>query len=255
MAIEKEELIAKIKELLKPEVTKISYDTWIVPLDIRSIEGNHIVFTTTSEFQKDFIENKYKTLIFNTLSYITNMEWTFSVVDLSQEEVESNDSEDIITNNSNASPAEIETNKSTLNPKYTFETFVVGNNNRFAHAAALAVGNEPSNSYNPLFLYGGVGLGKTHLMHAIGNRILENNKKANVLYVTSEKFTNQLINAIKDNKNELFRNKYRNIDVLLIDDIQFIAGKERIQEEFFHTFNSLYEEGKQIIISSDKPRR
>ena len=255
MAIEKEELIAKIKELLKPEVTKISYDTWIVPLDIRSIEGNHIVFTTTSEFQKDFIENKYKTLIFNTLRYITNMEWTFSVVDLSQEEAESSESEDIITNNSNVSSAEIETNKSTLNPKYTFETFVVGNNNRFAHAAALAVGNEPSNSYNPLFLYGGVGLGKTHLMHAIGNRILENNKKANVLYVTSEKFTNQLINAIKDNKNELFRNKYRNIDVLLIDDIQFIAGKERIQEEFFHTFNSLYEEGKQIIISSDKPPR
>ena len=162
---------------------------------------------------------------------------------------------DVITNKSNASSAEIEINKSTLNPKYTFETFVVGNNNRFAHAAALAVGNEPAKSYNPLYLYGGVGLGKTHLMHAIGNRILENNANANVLYVTSEKFTNQLINAIKDNKNEFFRNKYRNIDVLLIDDIQFIAGKERVQEEFFHTFNSLYEDGKQIIISSDTPPR
>ena len=242
MAIEKEELIAKIKELLKPEVTKISYDTWIMPLDIRSIDGNHIVFTANSEFQKDFIENKYKSLIFNTLRYITNKDWTFSVVDLTKEDED--DSKDIITNNSNSSPAEIEMNKSTLNPKYTFETFVVGNNNRFAHAAALAVGNEPAKSYNPLYLYGGVGLGKTHLMHAIGNRILENNSNANVLYVTSEKFTNQLINAIKDNKNEFFRNKYRNID-----------GKERVQEEFFHTFNSLYEDGKQIIISSDTPPR
>ena len=254
MAIDKEELIAKIKELLKPEVTRISYDTWILPLEIRSIDGNHIVFTANSEFQKDFIENKYKSLIFNTLRYITNKEWTFSVIDLSKEENE-DENTDVITNTSNASSAEIEINKSTLNPKYTFETFVVGNNNRFAHAAALAVGNEPAKSYNPLYLYGGVGLGKTHLMHAIGNRILENNANANVLYVTSEKFTNQLINAIKDNKNEFFRNKYRNIDVLLIDDIQFIAGKERVQEEFFHTFNSLYEDGKQIIISSDTPPR
>ena len=253
MAIDKEELVAKIKELLKPEVTKISYDTWILPLDIRSIDGDNIVFTTISEFQKDFIENKYRSLIFNTLRYITNKDWTFSVVDLSKEE--QND-EVVIKDNSNAnSPEEVEINKSTLNLKYTFETFVVGNSNRFAHAAALAVGNEPGKAYNPLFLYGGVGLGKTHLMHAIGNRILENNNKMNVLYVTSEKFTNQLVNAIKDNKNEVFRNKYRSIDVLLIDDIQFIAGKERIQEEFFHTFNSLYEDGRQIIISSDKPPR
>ena len=253
MAIDKEELVAKIKELLKPEVTKISYDTWILPLDIRSIDGDNIVFTTISEFQKDFIENKYRSLIFNTLRYITNKDWTFSVIDLSKEE--QND-EVVIKDISNTnSPEEVEINKSTLNPKYTFETFVVGNSNRFAHAAALAVGNEPGKAYNPLFLYGGVGLGKTHLMHAIGNRILQNNNKMNVLYVTSEKFTNQLVNAIKDNKNEVFRNKYRSIDVLLIDDIQFIAGKERIQEEFFHTFNSLYEDGRQIIISSDKPPR
>ena len=252
MAIEKEELIAKIKELLQPEVTKISYDTWILPLGIRSIEGNNIVFTANSEFQKDFIENKYRSLIFNTLRYITNKDWTFSVIDLSQED----SSEDVISDDKTSSNStEIKSNKSTLNTKYTIETFVVGDNNRLAYAAALAVGNEPAKSYNPLFLYGGVGLGKTHLMNAIGNRIIENNNKANVLYVTSEKFTNQLVNAIKDNKNEIFRNKYRNIDVLLIDDIQFIAGKERIQEEFFHTFNTLYENGKQIIISSDKPPR
>ena len=253
MAIDKDELATKIKELLQPEVTKISYDTWIVPLTIRSIEGDHIVFTANSEFQKDFLENKYRSLIFNTLKYITNKDWTFSVVDLSKEEEGDITSE--VIKDEDKDEAEIESNKSTLNPKYTFDTFVVGNNNRFAHAAALAVGNEPAKSYNPLFLYGGVGLGKTHLMHAIGNRIVENNKKSNVLYVTSEKFTNQLINSIKDNKNEFFRNRYRNIDVLLIDDIQFIAGKERVQEEFFHTFNSLYEEGKQIIISSDKPPR
>ena len=253
MAIDKDELVAKIKELLKPEVTKISYDTWILPLDIRSIDGDNIVFTTISEFQKDFIENKYRSLIFNTLRYITNKDWTFSVIDLSKEE--QNDEVVIKDNTNSRAPEEVEINKSTLNPKYTFETFIVGNSNRFAHAAALAVGNEPGKAYNPLFLYGGVGLGKTHLMHAIGNRILENNNKTNVLYVTSEKFTNQLINAIKDNKNEVFRNKYRSIDVLLIDDIQFIAGKERVQEEFFHTFNSLYEDGKQIIISSDKPPR
>ncbi len=256
MTLDKDELTAKIKELLKPEVTKISYDTWILPLGIRSIEDDHIVFTANSEFQKDFLENKYKSLLFNTLKYITNKDWTFSVIDLSKEGSENVKTEVIKDDNNNdESSAEVEINKSTLNPKYTFDTFVVGNNNRFAHAAALAVGNEPAKSYNPLFLYGGVGLGKTHLMHAIGNRIVENNKNSNVLYVTSEKFTNQLINAIKDNKNEFFRNKYRNIDVLLIDDIQFIAGKERVQEEFFHTFNSLYEDGKQIIISSDKPPR
>ncbi len=252
MAIDKDDLLLKIKELLKPEVTKISYDTWILPLGIRSIDGDNIVFTAISEFQKDFIENKYRSLIFNTLRYITNKDWTFSVIDLSKE---GENEELVIKDTSSTTSTEVETNKSTLNPKYTFETFVVGNSNRFAHAAALAVGNEPGKAYNPLFLYGGVGLGKTHLMHAIGNRILENNSNKNVLYVTSEKFTNQLINAIKDNKNEVFRNRYRSIDVLLIDDIQFIAGKERVQEEFFHTFNSLYEDGKQIIISSDKPPR
>ena len=251
MSIEKDELIVKIKELLEPEVTKISYDTWIMPLGIRSIDGNHIVFTTISEFQKDFIENKYKNLIFNTLKYITNKDWTFSVIDLSKEN-SLDEEKSVISDNKNVSSSEIESNKSTLNPKYTFETFVVGNNNRFAHAAALAVGNEPAKSYNPLFLYGGVGLGKTHLMHAIGNRILENNNNANVLYVTSEKFTNQLINAIKDNKNEFFRNKYRNIDVLIIDDIQFLGSATKGQEEFFHTFNQLHDSNKQIIIASDR---
>ena len=250
MPIDKNELLTKAKELLKEEVTSISYETWIKPLEIDSIQNNHIVFIANSEFQKDSVETRYSSLILNTLKFITNMDWSFSVVLDSSEK-----SDFIVSQEKESSDTEIKYNNQTLNPKYTFETFVVGNNNRFAHAAALAVSDSPANSYNPLFLYGGVGLGKTHLMHAIGNRILSNNRNSNILYVTSETFTNQLINAIKDNKNEMFRSKYRNIDVLLIDDIQFIAGKERVQEEFFHTFNTLHESGKQIILSSDKPPR
>ena len=259
MEIDKDELLVKIKDTLKGEVSSISYDTWISSLGIKSIDENNIVFTTLSEYQRDFIENRFKDLMFNTIKYITNKEYTFSVIDLSKKDkngIQDGEEGNIITDStSNIPESELESNHQTLNPKYTFDTFVVGNNNRFAHAAALAVGNEPGKSYNPLFLYGGVGLGKTHLMQAIGNRIIEENRKANVLYVTSEKFTNQLVNSIKDNKTEMFRNKYRNIDVLLIDDIQFIAGKDRVQEEFFHTFNALREDGKQIIISSDTPPR
>ena len=243
---ELDEFLEKTKELLKGEVTKISYETWIKDLELQSMENNTIVLIAHTQFQKDSIMSRYYDLFKNTFKYLTNKEWEITVVlneDGEGGEQSSSEQPEHYTQNLN----------SNLNPKYTFESFVVGNNNRFAHAAALAVAEAPATSYNPLFLYGGVGLGKTHLMHAIANEILVHNKNTSILYVTSEKFTNQLINAIKDNKNEQFRNKYRNIDVLLIDDIQFIAGKERIQEEFFHTFNALHESGKQIVISSDRP--
>lgn len=254
MEIDKDQLLLDIKETLKGEVSTISYSTWISSLGISKIENDNIVFTVLSEYQLDFIANRFRDLMLNTIKYITKRNYTFSVIDLSDKNKQQS-GEIIDQKTSNIPESERESNHQTLNPKYTFETFVVGNNNRFAHAAALSVGNEPGKNYNPLFVYGGVGLGKTHLMQSIGNRIIEENPKANVLYVTSEKFTNQLINSLKDGSTENFRNKYRNIDILMIDDIQFIAGKDRIQEEFFHTFNSLREDGKQIVITSDKAPR
>ena len=246
MSNELDELLAKAKELIKEETTQISYDTWIKDLEIESIEGSNIVLLAQTPFKKDSLEARYHDLLVNTFNFITNKQCSVSIVTPEDLDQNSDNKTDQIVSN-------IGYSNETLNPKYTFDSFVVGNNNRFAHAAALAVAEAPATSYNPLFIYGGVGLGKTHLMHAIGNEILRNNRNSKILYVTSEKFTNQLINAIKDNKNEQFRTKYRNIDVLLIDDIQFIAGKERVQEEFFHTFNTLHESGKQVIISSDRP--
>ena len=245
MQNELDELLTKAKELLKEETTKISYETWIKNLEIQNADNGNIVLVASSSFQKEAIYSRYHDLLINTFNFITNKDCNVSII--SKDEIESDSSMESSLNSGygNSNP--------TLNPKYTFDSFVVGNNNRFAHAAALAVAEAHATSYNPLFLYGGVGLGKTHLMHAIGNSILRKNKNYNILYVTSEKFTNQLINSIKDNSNEQFRNKHRNIDVLLIDDIQFIAGKERVQEEFFHTFNALHESGKQIIPSSDRP--
>ena len=250
MQNELNDLLTKAKELLKEETTKISYETWIKVLEIQSEDNGHIVLLTSTDFQKNVVSSKYLDLLTNTFNYLTNKDCTVSIVSREELEAASNNAD---LRDATSIEAPINYATTNLNPKYTFSTFVVGNNNRFAHAAALAVAEAPAASYNPLYLYGGVGLGKTHLMHAIGNEILRNNKNSKILYVTSENFTNQLINAIKDNTNDQFRNKYRSIDILLIDDIQFIAGKERIQEEFFHTFNTLHESGKQIILSSDKP--
>ena len=246
-----QEIVDKIQEALRKEIPGITYSTYLEPLEFESLEGNHLTFKCDDIYAIEAAESRYSKLLLNALKFVTNRDITFSV----HNTLTDSKSQEVIASEKTEDDEEIDYSRQSLNPKYTFETFVVGNNNRLAHAAALAVGDNPAKTYNPLFIYGGVGLGKTHLMQAIGNRILQNNKKMNVVYVTSEKFTNQLINSIKDGKNDPFRNKYRTADALLIDDIQFIAKKERVQEEFFLTFNTLYENGKQIIISSDKPPR
>ncbi len=231
----------KVVSLLEGELTKISLDTWIKTVKAINIQHNVFTLEAPSEFNRDIIKSRYIPLITNAIKSVTNKEYEIDVILKDKNSTYDSNSDD-----------KVSTHSSILNPKYTFDTFVRGNGNQFAHAGAVAVAEFPAKRYNPYFIYGGVGLGKTHLMHAIGHYILEQNPESKVLYVTSEKFTNELINSIRDDKNEEFRNKYRNIDVLLIDDIQFIVGKERTQEEFFHTFNALYEAQKQIIISSDK---
>ena len=231
----------KVLELIKPEIPTISFNTWVVPLKPVSMEDNVIYLKANSEYYKTYVETRYKDLIKNAFRQVTNKECDISII--LSENTKPTIKENTVTMTLN----------SPLNPKYTFDTFVIGENNKFAHAASLAVAESLGEAWNPLFLYSGVGLGKTHLMHAIGNFVLQQNPQAKIMYITSEKFTNELINAIQNNTTEEFRNKYRNIDVLLIDDIQFLIGKERCQEEFFNTFNDLYENKKQIIISSDKP--
>ena len=247
-----QEIVNKMHEIIKGQMLDFLYDSFISVLHFESINGNHITFSCEYGYEKTTAESRYSDLILNTLKQITNRDMDFSIHALDGQSPE----QKVISNTKpDKDEEEVDYSRYSLNPKYTFDTFVVGNNNNLAHAAALAVADNPAKTYNPLFIYGGVGLGKTHLMQAIGNRILKNNRNMNVVYVTSENFTNQLIISIKDLKNDPFRNKYRNADVLIIDDIQFIAKKERVQEEFFHTFNTLYENGKQIIISSDKQPR
>ena len=253
MYSDKNDLLTKAKDLLKEEMTTISYTTWIKNLEIDSVVDNKITLIALSDMQKDALETRFYDLICNTFNFITNKTCDIKIIEKTEntEDKEPEEKTGIdITTTENYS-------NTFLNPKYTFDNFVIGNNNKFAQAAAFAVSETPATTYNPLYIYGGVGLGKTHLMHAIGNRILQKHPETKILYVTSEKFINELVNSIKDAnyKNELFRNKYRNIDVLLVDDIQFIAGKKMGQEEFFHTFNTLHQSGKQIIISSDKPPR
>ncbi|MGI6537444.1 MAG: chromosomal replication initiator protein DnaA [Caldicoprobacterales bacterium] len=239
------DLWEKTLDLVKNEITDVSFDTWIKAIEPVSIRGDQLYLCVPNDFTKGILEGRYTSLISNAVKKVTSQTYYINFVLTSEADKYMDKPEGTESEESN--------NDAVLNPKYTFDTFVIGNSNRFAHAASLAVAESPAKAYNPLFIYGGVGLGKTHLMHAIGHFILQNNTSSKVLYVTSEKFTNELINSIQTNKNVEFRNRYRNVDVLLIDDIQFIAGKESTQEEFFHTFNALHEANKQIIISSDRP--
>ena len=250
-------MIEKIKEKWEEhELTDVSFKTWLLPTQPYSMKDGTLQILVPDVQFLGYIKKKYGLLIQITIEELTGIECEVDFVTIEQvdEPQKETDKSHLINRPSEVSRQLIQ--DANLNPRYTFDTFVVGANNNLAHAASLAVAESPGEIYNPLFIYGGVGLGKTHLMHSIGHFILKNNPKAKVLYVTSEKFTNELIDAIR-NKNNIstteFREKYRNNDVLLIDDIQFIIGKESTQEEFFHTFNALYEAKKQIIISSDKP--
>ena len=229
--------------LLSDDMNEVSYDTWITKsLRPAMLRGETFYIETVTEFIKKTIVSRYNILITSAISQAAGR--PLQAVFLTPMELEN------FKNRESSIPHQ---SPGALNPKYTFSTFIVGNSNRFAHAASLAVAEAPAEAYNPLFIYGGVGLGKTHLMHAIGHHIKEQFVGTKLLYISSENFTNELISAIKDNKNVEFRNRFRSVDVLMIDDIQFIAGHNSTQEELFHTFNTLHTAGKQIVLSSDRP--
>ena len=240
------------------ELLNVSFNTWIKPLKVYDVIDDTAYILVNKDSSVEYIDKKYRLPLMVCIAEITGKEYEIQFV--SEDDDKLNEIHNASIDNGQKKKTKSLAEKAGLNPKYTFDTFVVGGNNNVAHAASLAVAESPGEVYNPLFLYGGVGLGKTHLMHSIAHFILDKNPKKKVLYVTSETFTNELIDALRNGKtagNESamlnFRDKYRNIDVLLIDDIQFIIGKESTQEEFFHTFNHLHTLGKQIIISSDKP--
>lgn len=255
----------EVLDIMSTELAPRSFDAWLKNSKPVRLEGNTLYVEFPNEFTKDWVEARYVNPLNKILKQVANRDWDIKFT--IPEGVKSLTTPGAhIPEEQNPTPLdlgvevvttttqrEIVQTSSILNPRYTFDTFVVGNSNRFAHAASLAVAEGPSKAYNPLFLYGGVGLGKTHLMHAIGHYALEQNPNISVVYVTSETFTNDLISAIGKKSMIDFRNRYRNVDILLVDDIQFVAGKESTQEEFFHTFNALYEANRQIIISSDRP--
>jgi len=238
---------------LEHKFSKPIFEMWIKPLRLVSLSGNELQLAVQNNFARDWVENRLKGQIAEVLREIFGAELQLQFTVLPENEPNLTHPVVATVGVQPAARPSDDFRPGNLNSRYTFEEFVVGNSNRFAHAASQAVASAPARAYNPLFLYGGVGLGKTHLMHAIGHRVMQDNPNANIVYVSSEKFTNEFIIAIKNNQTLEFRNKYRHVDVLLIDDIQFLEGKEQTQEEFFHTFNSLHESGRQLVISSDRP--
>ena len=250
-----EQIWQAAQEELRFQLSKPSYETWLKNASLVGREKNAFKIGVPTKLAKDWLEDRYSAMIKETLSAIVSgdVSVAFEVV-AGQTEANGNRTAVAVAEEP---PAEVEdpvlTEASQLNPKFQFQHFVVGNNSRFAHAACRAVAETPAKAYNPLFLYGGVGLGKTHLMHAIGHAVLEKHHRRRVAYVTSEKFMNEMISSIQEGRMNDFRTRYRTVDVLLVDDIQFLAGKDRTQEEFFHTFNSLHELNRQIVISSDRP--
>ncbi len=249
-----EEILYTVK--VEHELSDISFKTWLKPLQIHSVSDNVVTILVPSAQMGyiEYINKKYMFPIKVAIAEIMGKEYEIEFI--LQDQIQERENKAAVSSNLKHSQFNTAIERANLNPKYTFDTFVVGNNNKFAHAAALAVAESPGKMYNPLFIYGEAGLGKTHLMHSIAHFILSQDPGKKVIYVTSESFTNELIEAIRNGNNTAitsFREKYRNVDVLLIDDIQFIIGKESTQEEFFHTFNELHGNKKQIIISSDKP--
>ena len=250
-----EELWNKILEIIKEELSPQAYNSWFNQTKAVKFGENELIISAPSDFCKDWLEKHYTVFIKDILKRILGTENNLKIGFRTAEQKFSAPAHSTLNLKKKTKKSEpfLKDNKLVLTPKYTFDNFVVGNDNRFAHAACLAVAQAPAKAYNPLFVYGGVGLGKTHLMQAIGRNISQQNGKTKVLYISSEKFTNEMINSIRDDRTVAFRDKYRSVDVLLIDDIQFLAGKERTQEEFFHTFNTLYDSNKQIVITSDSP--
>lgn len=247
-------LWGKVLDKLGQEVKTPAFESWVKDVYPESFSDNVLTLQVPSEFAKQWLQTRYSGLIRSSLEELTGDSVNIRLVASSEE----GDAPPVATVEPTAPTSENRPGdeyRTRLNPRYLFSSFVVGNSNRFAQAACQAVAEMPSRAYNPLFVYGGVGLGKTHLMHAIGHRVLGSRPDARVLYVSSETFTNEMINAIRSDRMGPFRQRYRNIDVLLIDDIQFVAGKEGTQEEFFHTFEALHGAGKQIVISSDRPPR
>ncbi|MEW9032912.1 MAG: chromosomal replication initiator protein DnaA, partial [Planifilum fimeticola] len=245
-----QELWSQALESIRGKLSKPSFETWLMSTKAVDYYDETLVISAPNDFTRDWLASHYVDLIRDTLTEITGKDIEVRIVNAPP--VEKGVEQRVPVPERKPAVTE-EPPKTMLNPRYTFDSFVIGSGNRFAHAASLAVAEAPAKAYNPLFIYGGVGLGKTHLMHAIGHYVREHNPDSRVVYISSEKFTNEFINSIRDNKTVDFRNKYRNVDILLIDDIQFLAGKEQTQEEFFHTFNTLHEESKQIVISSDRP--